>query len=107
MRFGSWFQSAYRGRPDPSASGCGISTLAESLARVADERTALAVLLRACALTQNIEVGGNRPLRGYHRAAEQCSFHGSILSRRSVGVDKSAITLKIPEQGALSAEVVW
>jgi hypothetical protein len=38
-----------------------VEPLAESVARPADERTALAVLLRARALTQNVEVGGNRP----------------------------------------------
>ena len=38
-----------------------VDTLAESLARAADERNALIVLLLACALTQNTEVGGTGP----------------------------------------------
>jgi hypothetical protein len=42
-----------------------VEPLAESLARAADERNALIVLLLACALTQNIEVGGNRPAGAY------------------------------------------
>ena len=67
-----------------------VEPLAESVARPADERTALAVLLRARALTQNVEVGGNRPVGAYW-AAEQCSFHGSMVSRRSACVDKSPL----------------
>src|SRR5208282_6588030 len=42
-----------------------LEPLAESVARPADERTALAVLLGARALTQNVEVGANRPVGGY------------------------------------------
>ncbi len=66
-----------------------VEPLAESVARPADERTALAVLLRARALTQNVEVGGNRPVGVYDWAAEQCGFHGSMVSRRSACVDQS------------------
>ena len=45
-----------------------VEPLAESLARVADERNALIVLRLACALTQNIEMGANRPAGGYYGA---------------------------------------
>jgi len=68
-----------------------VEPLAESVARPADERTALAVLLRARALTQNVEVGGNRPVGVYDWAAEQCGFHGSMVSRRSACVDQSRL----------------
>jgi hypothetical protein len=34
-------------------------------------------------------VGGNRPVGAYDWAAEQCGFHGSMVSRRSACVDKS------------------
>ena len=67
--------------------------LAESVARPADERTTFAVLLRARALTQNVEAGGNRPVGEYDWAAEQWNFHGSMVSRRSACVDKSALHL--------------
>jgi hypothetical protein len=66
-----------------------LEPLAESLARAPDERNALIVLLLACTLTQNIEVGGNSPVGRYDGAAERCGFQGSLVSRRSVGVDKS------------------
>lgn len=43
-----------------------VEPLAESPARAADERNAPIVLLLACSLTQNIEVGGNRPAGAYY-----------------------------------------
>lgn len=79
-----------------------VEPLAESLARGADERNALIVLLLARTLTQNIEVGGNRPAGGYDGAAERFSFHGSMVSRRCVGVEKIPIALKMPGTGNLS-----
>jgi hypothetical protein len=47
-----------------------VEPLVESLARLADEWNALIVLLLACALTQNVEVGGNTTVGGYDGAAE-------------------------------------
>jgi len=48
-----------------------VEPLAESLARAADERNTLIVLLLACALTQNVEVGRNRPEGGYDGAGRR------------------------------------
>jgi hypothetical protein len=48
-----------------------LEPLAKSLARPADERTALIVLLLARALTQNVEVGSNRPVGGYYGVGRQ------------------------------------
>jgi hypothetical protein len=62
-----------------------VEPLAESVARPADERTALAVLLRARALTQNVEAGGNRSGCAYGWAAVQCIFHNSMVSRPLCG----------------------
>ncbi len=63
-----------------------VEPLAESVARPAHERAALAVLLRARALTQNVEVGGNRPVGAYDWAAEQCMFHNSMVGRPLCGI---------------------
>jgi hypothetical protein len=48
-----------------------VEPLAESLAAAADERNAPAALILARALTQNVEVGGNRPVGGYDGAGRR------------------------------------
>ena len=48
-----------------------VEPLAESLAAAADERNALAALILARALTQNVEVGGNRPVGVYDGAGRR------------------------------------
>jgi hypothetical protein len=47
-----------------------VEPLAECLSAAADERNALVALILARALTQNVEVGGNRPEGGHLDAAD-------------------------------------